>query len=71
MKAHFQYIDQQIYIYNLERIVVAGSGVGAIGALAWSRYFRDEIVMKRGNIKYQLIVDSFPQSYPSFRTGKN
>ena len=50
----------------------AGSGFGASGALIWSRYFYDEIVLSSGNNKhFYLILDSIPFSYPSMKSRAN
>lgn len=51
--------------------MVSGSGLGAIGALSWARYIRDEHVLKWSNLKFELVLDSYPFSYPSFKSGKN
>jgi hypothetical protein len=49
-----------------------GSGYGAVGALIWSRYFYDEIVLNSGKNKhFSLILDTIPFSYPSFKTKSN
>jgi hypothetical protein len=52
-------------------VIFAGSGLGAVGALTWSRYFRDEYVYSHINLKFSLILDSYPFFYPSFKTGRN
>jgi hypothetical protein len=52
--------------------VFAGSGLGASGALIWSRYFYDEVVLSSGsNKRFSLILDSIPYSYPSIKTKGN
>lgn len=50
MRSNLAYIDSIVNISKLSKIVITGSGIGGIGAMTWSRYFRDEIVMKRGNL---------------------
>lgn len=49
----------------------AGSGLGAVGALTWSRLFRDEYVYSHASIKFSVILDSYPFFYPSFKSGRN
>ena len=50
----------------------AGSGFGANGALIWSRYFYDEIVLSSGkNKRFSLILDAIPYSYPSMKSKSN
>jgi len=71
IKSNLDYISKKFNISKLSNVLVAGSGVGAIGAMTWARYFHDEIVMKSGNLKYELLIGSFPFSYLSFKTGKN
>ena len=50
---------------------MAGSGLGAVGALTWSRYFRDEYVYSHNNLKFSLILDSYPFFFTSSKTGRN
>jgi hypothetical protein len=61
--------------FNASKIadfVFAGSGFGANGALIWSRYFYDEIVLSSGkNKRFSLILDAIPYSYPSIKTKSN
>ena len=51
--------------------MVAGSGLGAIGALTWARYIKDEYILRYANLKFEVILDSYPFFYNSFKSGKN
>ena len=52
------------------QIVMAGSGLGAIGAMIWARYYKDYTSFL--NIQnFRLIVDSMPQNYLSMKSNTN
>ena len=46
--------------------MIAGSGIGAVGANIWAKFIKDSYFT---NVK--LVLDSYPQSYVSFKTGQN
>ena len=49
---------------------MAGSGLGAIGAMIWARYYKDYTSFL--NIKnFRLIIDSIPQNYLSIKSNTN
>lgn len=73
IKSNLQHIFHKKYnASKITKFVFAGSGFGATGALIWSRYFYDEIVLNSGNNKhFSLILDSIPFSYNSFKSKSN
>lgn len=73
LKSNLQHIFHKKYnASKITNFVFAGSGLGATGALIWSRYFYDEIVLSSGkNKQFSLILDSIPFSYNSFKSKSN
>lgn len=73
IKSNLQHIFHKKYnASKITNFVFAGSGLGATGALIWSRYFNDEIVLSSGKNKhFSLILDSIPFSYNSFKSKSN
>ena len=55
---------------SYERVIFAGSGLGAVGAMIWSRYFRDSYLGQQ-KIDFRLMVEGIPNSYLWFKTGNN
>jgi hypothetical protein len=72
IKSNLDLITQKYNLTKQNKFVFAGSGYGAIGALIWSRYFYDQIVLNLGqNKEFSLILDSIPFGYNSYKTSKD
>jgi hypothetical protein len=71
VRSNLEWIAKKYDLNKIGKVVFAGSGFGAVGALIWSRYFYDRILLATGSHKFSLILDSYPRSYNSFRTKNN
>ena len=51
VKSNLDLISKKYNLTKINKFVFAGSGFGAVGALIWSRYFHDEIILNLGQNK--------------------
>ena len=72
VKSNIDLIIKKYNLAKLSKFAFTGSGLGAIGALLWSRYFYDGVILSLGqNREFSLILDSIPFGYNSFKTSKD
>ena len=69
MKNTFKVINNKIKGTKDYQIVVSGSGIGAIGAMIWAKYYKENFSYSLNH--YRLVLDSLPQNYLSFKTNTN
>ena len=60
-----------VAITNLKSTtILSGSGLGAMGALIWSKWFQETYAMS-SQARFKLVLDSIPRVYPSYKSGSS